>query len=147
MTATTPNAALAYNALDAGLRHDALDMYTWCDSPNLRAHEHIDLARLTAPECHTTACLAGWVTTLSGYEIDRRGFVWNAGGEKVSADIQGFAANLLGITDDQASYLFHVENEEVEDAVAEIFGTRPGPAVAVAEDFDDDLPPNAGSAS
>lgn len=125
-----PNAELAYAAMDAALlnrRH--FDMDSWCDGAAV-----VDLASLTAPakrgSCGTTACLAGWAVVLSGYRVNARAAVIAAdSGEIVAADIQSFAAELLGITYAQSEDLFFVDNDEIEDEVAAMFGPRPNPKV------------------
>lgn len=118
---TTPNAALAYQALDAARTHRRLDMGTWADG-DVSA---VGLAELTATEsCGTTACLAGWIAVLAGYKVTFGGSVYDAAGEPVG-HIQKVAAGLLGITLEQSEDLFFVHDGVVDEKVAEIFGPRP----------------------
>jgi len=119
---TAPNAALAYKVLDlATANPDRLDMEQW--SSGL-----VDLTDLTSEVdqgCGTTACYAGWTAAHAGYKVHERGEVYRADGGIVSEDIEQFAARLLGITGQQADYLFYVADDDLSGAVAEIFGPRP----------------------
>lgn len=119
---TEPNAELAYKTLDLINANPAhFDMERWVD-----AHFPVGLSDLTAEACGTTACFAGWAVALSGYKVDGIGDVYNAEGFRVNYDIQGFAADLLGIETEEAEDLFYVANDEIAAAVEEYFGPRPG---------------------
>lgn len=163
---TAPNAELAYATLDLVNAHrNRFEMEWWADGPD----STVTLAQLTTDDeaCGTTACYAGWAVALRGYAATAGGRVLDAEtGAVISTDIQRFAADLLGISHDTSEYLFYVHNDDIEDAVAEIFGPRPEPAPVDHDPqtarqiawsalgmghampaVDDDIPPNAGSAS
>lgn len=121
---TAPNAELAYRVLDAINAHPAhFDMDNWVRvAPSA---ELVGLEQLTSPECGTTACFAGWAVALSGYQMTRNREVILAN-RLVSQGIAKFAADLLGLNDDQAADLFYADNEDFSgELVAEIFGPRP----------------------
>lgn len=116
----TPNAELAYKVLDHVERHRAaFNMDTWVYSPDDTA---VKLDDLLSEKCGTTACFAGWAILLSGYEM--RGGVYRDG-ELVASIFSVFAADLLGLSGDQADDLFYADDEDVKEAVADIFGPRP----------------------
>jgi hypothetical protein len=74
------------------------------------------------PECGTTACYAGWTVLLDGLTLD---------GSLVPAleydHLSSVAADLLGLTQQEAMDLFHNATtlDEVRTAVTDIFGPRP----------------------
>lgn len=114
-----PNAELAYKVLDLALANSAhLDMDQW--SSGL-----VDLSDLTAQGCGTTACYAGWTAAHAGYKVHISGNLYDASGDHAASSVETFAARLLGITDEQADDLFYVDEDDLPDAVAEIFGPRP----------------------
>ncbi len=122
---TTPNTELAYRALDTARAHDALDMDVWAVSKT----RLVSLADLTTDrECGTTACLAGWVAALAGYQVHVSGDVFDSAGRCVG-HIEHVATELLGISIEQGDNLFYVDDDQIEDAVAEIFGPRPAGGV------------------
>lgn len=125
MTAPTPNAELAYKVLDLTKAHPThFDMGEW--SSGL-----VDLAALTAePSCGTTACFAGWTVAQAGYRVHISGHIYRAEDAVyiVTSEIDRFAADLLGITEEQAEELFFVADDRIDEAVAEIFGPRPDAA-------------------
>lgn len=114
---TAPNAALAYRILDHIDAHPKSWNQGWW---------------FTVTECGTAACFAGWACTLSGDspEIRDTGLyfstVHTAEGRYADAPVR--AAELLGITHDQADNLFADWNtrHDLGRLVAEIFGPRPG---------------------
>lgn len=145
---STPNAELAYRVLDQIDAHPELwDQAVW--------------------DCGTTACFAGWAVRLSGETSSN-----DDGADNYTPDV---AARLLGfdrrdemdeITDaaGEREWLFSSENtrEDLGRMVEEIFGPRPHPAESsfapaaslkdapdpmYPEGEEDDVPPNAGSAS
>lgn len=130
---TTPNAELAYKVLDLiQVNPEHFDMDSWSGGPGANRNP-VGLDDLTkdltsADGCGTTACFAGWTIAVSGYRVGVRAEVLcgDSDGE-ASLHIEGFAADLLGIDDEQMNELFYVENENIADAVAEIFGPRPEP--------------------
>lgn len=116
---TTPNTALAYQALDAALAHpDHFYMGQWCSSD-----DRVGLDDLTGPDCGTTACYAGWVAAISGYQVDGDGYVFR-GGELVG-DVDVVAAGLLGVGLETTDRLFYVDDAEIAAAVEDVFGPRP----------------------
>lgn len=124
---TTPNAELAYKVLDAINAHPAnFDMDTWVRAPYDRPT--VDLQQLTSSECGTTACFAGWAVALSGYQLTRDREIVKAN-RMIPTSLPVFAAELLGLNDEQANDLFYVDNEDFSpELVAEIFGPRPASA-------------------
>lgn len=120
---TTPNAELAYRALDTARAHDQLDMHSWVNNW-LGAVDAVGLAELTADAtCGTTACFAGWVTALAGYKVTVGGRVFDDVDD--IGHVQNVAANLLGITMEQSEDLFFVGDADIDAKVVEIFGPRP----------------------
>lgn len=117
----TPDAELAYKTLDLiKANPDAFNMADWFDS---RDDEAIELDDLTDGGCGTTACFAGWAIALSGYKLG--GGIWR-GDEHLGYSYEQFATKLLRLDPDRANYLFYVQDGEIADAVAEVFGPRPG---------------------
>ena len=120
---TRPDAELAYRGLDAAKAHKThFNMDDWAQSPN---GSPIGLEDLTGPECGTTACFAGWIVVLAGYRLNGDGVVFDTQGKPVGRNAESLAIELLGIDFDQAGDLFFVDNDEIDDAVAAIFGPRP----------------------
>jgi hypothetical protein len=125
VTASKPNVELAYRVIDTARAAQTLKMGFW--AMKAVGHGPVTLADLTAPSCGTTACLAGWTEALAGNSVDISGNVYDAEG-KYLGQVQDLAAERLGISYDESEDLFFVENEELDDKVAEIFGPRPGAA-------------------
>lgn len=124
---TTPNAELAYKVLDH------------IDAHPIGWKQEVWIAK---GECGTVACFAGWTCLLNGdspgfpdpadqpLETENVHVPW----QKHPEYIPERAAALLGIeyssADDYGHRLFDPEQtrHELADAVAEIFGPRPGGA-------------------
>lgn len=123
---TAPNAELAYKVLDLAGEHEGhFDMANWAwDYDNSRG-EPLRLEDLTGSRCGTTACLAGWTVALAGYAVDSNSNVYDAKGQCLDRKANDLAAEMLGLTDQQRDDLFYVATENVDSAVAEIFGPRP----------------------
>jgi hypothetical protein len=129
-----PNAALAYEAYDLGIKTGRLDMYGWTHNPTDR-YAVIDLYGLTSDNtCGTTACLAGWIVTLSGYAVNRDGVVYAVGDgtrARMADHVDVVATDLLGIEYDEAHRLFmETPLEDLPAVMAEIFGPRPSDTAA-----------------
>lgn len=165
---TAPNAERAYRALDTARLADRLNMDHWCEAPD----GAVSLAELTDENtCGTTACLAGWVVAMQGHQVQESGRVWASTGEYLGR-VEQLAADWLGLSYAVADRLFYADNDQVDALMAEIFGPRPAdtdgcppggciPNFCVGADDcrreydsngdviydEDDLPPNAGSAS
>lgn len=123
MTETKPNAKLAYKVLDLiKLNRERFDMGEWARGPE----GGVTLKQLTDPNvCGTTACFAGWVIALSGYEVGTNGRVYDMRGPFVSGDVSAFAAGLLGL-DSSNPDLFYGDDWDIAEVVQDWFGPRPG---------------------
>ena len=125
MTApTTPNAELAYRVLDlATANGDRFDMGGWGWGPDIS----VGLDELTddGAECGTSACLAGWTVALHSYRVGSDASVYDAHGNRLGSKADAVAAELLGLTEDEADRLFYAPNDSIDSRVAEIFGPRP----------------------
>jgi hypothetical protein len=120
---TAPNAELAYKVLDAALAHEGhFDMAAWGDTATGRP---ASIADLTSPNCGTVACLAGWTVAMAGHSVDSGADLYDASGNSLGRKADDLAAELLGITEQEAGDLFYSSNDDVEDRIAEIFGPRP----------------------
>jgi len=97
VTAPKPNAALAYRALDTAALHGGVRMAFWASRLDDDVAAPVSLDDLTHPACGSTACLAGWATVLSGYQINQMGDVLDEAGDLVNDEIFEFAARLLGM--------------------------------------------------
>lgn len=117
MTAPTPNAELAYKALDHIDAHpEEWDQATW--------------------HCGTAACFAGHALRLSGCQLERigiNGAIVAAGpAHLVGVEVEYAAYEVLGVPGqaDEAGddWLFDPDHsrEDLGRLVAEIFGPRPG---------------------
>jgi len=149
VTAPTPNAELAYRALDHIDAHpESWDQRTW--------------------GCGTVACFAGWAVILSGGVLDADGYDSNvvAGPEElVGMTVEAAANRLLQAnvwaerSDGEVDWLFSADNtrEDLGSLVAEIFGPRPCSNCPPGHDCErgnyatdidlDNVAPNAESAS
>jgi hypothetical protein len=149
-----PNAELAWRVIDHIDAHpDQHDQGHW----------------VRQTDCGTTACFAGWTTILSGDRpvTELPGYVdgftdvvtVDPEGRSYDLTVQARARELLGITHQAAHDLFYnaMSLDDLRDAVAEIFGPRPEQVLFIRQDGtsvdvtpepdEDDVPPNAGSAS
>lgn len=110
---TTPkNTALGYRVLDHILTHP---------------QQHSQDVYYAEGECGTVACFAGWTVLLSGYTLDDGYDGYDPTGKPVEdLDIHDTAAELLGLTKDEAIHLFlETGDTQVSAAVAVTFGPRP----------------------
>lgn len=97
-----------------------LDMGIWALVPyDLVQLNDGGMAKVT---CGTTACIAGWAVQLGGSKLlvteqDLRDGVYSAGscvaGNGRVVDIENHARKLLGLTQDEADYLFFVDDDQV----------------------------------
>jgi hypothetical protein len=118
----TPNAALAYEALDLAMAHrPSLFMDTWVGG--IESGASATLADLTA-ECGTTGCLAAWTAAVKGYRLDSRGGVWDADGYH-TGQVERRGRRPAQHRQRHGLRLFHVSEEDLAEMVAEIFGPRP----------------------
>lgn len=135
MTAPTPNAELAYKVLDYIKAHPDLHDQGEFLHPSRELDQLFDRCEfvpvttdVVIQHCGTTACFAGWTALLSGKTLHASGNVREEGGRTI--DIERAAAGLLRINEYAASDLFYgaKDLDEVDAAVAEIFGPRPDAA-------------------
>lgn len=76
--------------------------------------------------CGTTACAAGWTVLLAGYRVDNNGFIYDANGVRTGHYISELAQELLGLTWNERTLLFHSDNDDpVPGRIEEIFGPDP----------------------
>ncbi len=129
MTDTKPNAELAYRVLDQIDAHPThFDMSSWVrfgERPSDRPDGIVTLDDLTNPACGTTACFAGWAVALSGYAMDDSGIAVHPDPPTDEMHAEELAAQLLGLTGEEADDLFNVADDYIHAEVRDIFGARP----------------------
>ncbi|ATS92934.1 hypothetical protein SEA_SUPERPHIKIMAN_92 [Mycobacterium phage Superphikiman] len=80
-------------------------------------------------ECGTVACFAGWACYLAGYDKvpGSRGIVADPESPKGCDHASFKARDLLGLTTDEAEYLFYADNsvEDLQRMVANLVADRP----------------------
>jgi hypothetical protein len=123
------NVALAKQVRALTREHaEWLDMDNWIETEAADAVGIHDFESGTAP-CGTTACFAGWVCLVSGYQLDWIGNVFQNGrpvpstdGYRIHAHASGKAAELLGIDEYEANRIFMADKDQLDERLAEVFG-------------------------
>jgi hypothetical protein len=125
------NVALAKQVRALTREHaEWLDMDNWIETASPTAVSLHDIESGEAPY-GTTACFAGWVCLVSGYQLDWLGSVFRDG-RRILADVDsisrvyahasGKAAELLGIDEHEACRIFMADNDQLDERLAEVFG-------------------------
>jgi hypothetical protein len=124
------NVALAKQVRALTREHaEWLDMEDWLGTDHSIVVSIHDIESGKAP-CGTTACFAGWVCLVSGYQLDWIGYVFRNGrsvlstdnGYRMRAHASGKAAELLGIDGYEANTIFMASNDQLDERLAEVFG-------------------------
>lgn len=88
------------------------------EAARLLALEVVDLN-----ECGTTACYAGWALHLLGYKVNLFNQVFNEDGER-DGGVFDKAAEVLGLTTDQADEIFHYTAVQGKDVTVQQLKAR-----------------------
>lgn len=121
------NPELAWRVRDVIVQHpEHHDQGAWIDPGRGWPFD----ARLTADDvlasCGTTACAAGWTVLLAGYRVDDNAYIYDANGVRIERLISHLAQELLGLTRDERTRLFHAVSEDsVPGLIEDIFGPDP----------------------
>lgn len=119
VTERTP-AELATEILAAIEREPlAFSMYSWVRADDPEEHPVL-LPEESPASCGTTLCVAGWAMHLSGYKVDTVIGAYINPGNHHRYHMEPKAAELLGLSQEEAAELFHTSGDVAKIALQQI---------------------------